>query len=60
MAVKETGNVYSYEAFKELNKDANWYFDLLDEKPFDPKNLITLQDPKQPVRKFNYKPKTDV
>lgn len=46
IAIKETGNVYLFEAFKELNKDANWYFDLLDETAFDPKNVITLQDPK--------------
>ena len=60
MAVKESGNVYSFEAYKELNKDPGWYFDLLNEQPFDPKNLITLQDPKAPVRKFNFKPKSEV
>lgn len=46
VAIKETGNVYSHEAYKELNKDASWYYDLLNETPFDPKNVITLQDPK--------------
>ncbi len=42
VAIKESGNVYSYEAYKELNKDADWYFDLLTEVPFDPSKLITL------------------
>ena len=42
VAVKETGNVYSYEAYKELNKDAGWYHDLLTEEKFDPQLLITL------------------
>jgi peptidyl-prolyl cis-trans isomerase-like protein 2 len=36
IAIKETGNVYSYEAYKELNKDAKNYRDLLDDTKFDP------------------------
>ncbi len=59
VAVKETGNVYSFEAYKELNKDAKWYFDLLTEEPFDPAKLITLQDPKQAPRRFHYKQQTE-
>ena len=54
VAVKETGNVYSYEAYKELNKDAGWYFDLLTEEKFEPQNVITLQDPAKPPRRFNF------
>jgi hypothetical protein len=59
VAVKETGNVYSYEAYKELNLDSKWFHDLLTEAAFDPAQLITLQDPKRPPRTFNYKQKSD-
>ncbi len=45
MAVKTTGNVYSYEAIEKLNmKPKNWK-DLLTDEPFTRKDLITLQDP---------------
>lgn len=37
IAIKETGNVYSYEAYKELNRDAKNYRDLLTDEKFDPK-----------------------
>lgn len=59
VAVKESGNVYSYDAYKELNLDSGWFHDLLTEEAFDPKSLITLQDPKRPPRVFNYKHKAD-
>jgi len=55
VAVMETGNVYSYEAYKELNKEPQWWHDLMTEEKFDPQNLITLQDPKRPPRKFDYR-----
>ena len=29
IAIRETGNVYSFEAYKELNKDPKHFFDLL-------------------------------
>jgi peptidyl-prolyl cis-trans isomerase-like protein 2 len=45
MAVKPTGNVFSYEAIEKLNmKSKNWK-DLLTDEPFTRKDLITLQDP---------------
>ena len=50
IAIKETGNVYSFEAYKELNKDAKNYRDLLTDEKFDPKSsLILLNDPKNPI-----------
>jgi peptidyl-prolyl cis-trans isomerase-like protein 2 len=54
VAVRETGNVYSNDAYIQLNKEPKFYFDLLtsntnlvfilifiDEK-FDPKKVITI------------------
>ncbi len=46
VAIKETGNVYSYEAYEQLNKKTNNFTDLLTNQPFDPKNIIFIQDPK--------------
>eukprot|EP00882_Tetradesmus_deserticola_P033605 GHRQ01038405.1.p2 GENE.GHRQ01038405.1~~GHRQ01038405.1.p2 ORF type:complete len:219 (+),score=69.97 GHRQ01038405.1:389-1045(+) len=44
-AVKNTGNVYSYDALEELCiKPKNWK-DLLTEEPFTRKDIIHLQDP---------------
>ena len=51
VAVRETGNVFSYQAYLQFNKEPAWYHDLLTNEKFDPKKLITLQDPKQPGRK---------
>ena len=48
IAIRETGNVYSYEAYQELNKDAKNYRDLLTDEKFDPKAIILLNDPKVP------------
>ena len=50
VAVAETGNVISYEAYRELNKEPQFYFDLITNEKFDPKKLITIQDPKSPGR----------
>ena len=57
IAIPETGNVFSYDAYKELNKLPKNYKDLLTEAPFNPKTLITIQDPKQNranVTEFDY------
>lgn len=44
-AVKTTGNVFSYEAIKELNiKTKNWK-ELLTDEPFTKDDLITIQNP---------------
>jgi peptidyl-prolyl cis-trans isomerase-like protein 2 len=45
VAVKTTGNVFCYEAIKELNiKTKNWK-ELLTEEPFTRADLITIQNP---------------
>ncbi|MCO5612751.1 hypothetical protein L7F22_067021 [Adiantum nelumboides] len=45
VALKTTGNVFSYEAVKELNlKPKNWK-DLLTDEPFSRNDIITIQDP---------------
>ncbi|KAL6013061.1 hypothetical protein ACLOJK_003551 [Asimina triloba] len=45
VAVKTTGNVFCYEAIKELNlKTKNWK-ELLTDKPFTKEDLITIQNP---------------
>ncbi|XP_042379068.1 peptidyl-prolyl cis-trans isomerase CYP65-like [Zingiber officinale] len=45
IAVKTTGNVFCYEAIKELNlKTKNWK-ELLTDEPFTKDDLITIQNP---------------
>ncbi|XP_078437149.1 plant U-box 49 isoform X2 [Wolffia australiana] len=45
VAVKTTGNVFCYEAIKELNiKNKNWK-ELLTDEPFTKDDLITIQNP---------------
>ncbi|OAY35588.1 peptidyl-prolyl cis-trans isomerase CYP65 [Manihot esculenta] len=45
VAVKTTGNVFCYEAIKELNiKTKNWK-ELLTDEPFTKEDLITIQNP---------------
>lgn len=45
VAVKKTGNVFSYEAIRELNiKPKNWK-ELLTDEPFTRDDIITIQDP---------------
>lgn len=50
IAIKETGNVYSYEAYDELNKKQKNFKDLLTNEPFDSKNIIVIQDPHKTER----------
>ncbi len=45
IAIPETGNVYSYEAYEELNKKPKKFNDLLNNSVFDPENIIVIQDP---------------
>ncbi|XP_038059065.1 RING-type E3 ubiquitin-protein ligase PPIL2-like isoform X1 [Patiria miniata] len=52
VAVKPTGNVFSYEAVDQLNIKAKNWKDLLTDEPFTRKDLITLQDPSN-LDKFN-------
>ncbi|KAK2983294.1 LOW QUALITY PROTEIN: hypothetical protein RJ640_030573, partial [Escallonia rubra] len=45
VAVKTTGNVFCFEAIKELNlKTKNWK-ELLTDEPFTKKDIITIQNP---------------
>jgi peptidyl-prolyl cis-trans isomerase-like protein 2 len=52
VAIQTTGNVYSMEAVDELNLKRNHMKDLLSDKPFQRKDIITLQDPTN-LDKFN-------
>jgi peptidyl-prolyl cis-trans isomerase-like 2 len=45
VAVRQTGNVYAYEAVERLNLKAKYWQDLLTDEPFTRKDLITIQDP---------------
>jgi peptidyl-prolyl cis-trans isomerase-like 2 len=45
VAIRTTGNVYSYEAVQELNIKPNHYADLLTGEPFHRSDIITLQNP---------------
>lgn len=46
--IKNTGNVYSFNAVDELNIKAKSYIDLIDGTPFKKSDIITLQDPTNP------------
>ncbi|CAL8091312.1 unnamed protein product [Calicophoron daubneyi] len=52
VAIKVTGNVYSFEAVQRLNIKSNNYLDLLTSEPFTKEDIITIQDPSQ-LEKFN-------
>lgn len=52
VAVKQTGNVFAYEAVERLNIKANFWRDLITDEPFTRKDFITIQDPSN-LDKFN-------
>ncbi|CAN8005286.1 unnamed protein product, partial [Ixodes pacificus] len=52
VAIKPTGNVFSYEAVDQLNLRAKNFKDLLTDEPFTRQDIITLQDPGN-LEKFN-------
>ncbi|KAH8859151.1 RING-type E3 ubiquitin-protein ligase PPIL2 [Schistosoma japonicum] len=52
VAIKPTGNVYSFDAVQRLNLKANNFFDLLNSETFTKDDIITIQDPTQ-LEKFN-------
>ncbi|XP_065345924.1 RING-type E3 ubiquitin-protein ligase PPIL2 [Cloeon dipterum] len=52
VVVKNTGNVFSYEAIEQLNIKTKSFKDLLTDEPYNRKELITLQDPAN-IDKFN-------
>lgn len=45
VAIKTTGNVFSFEVVNELNIKLKQYSDLLTSEPFQRSDIITLQDP---------------
>lgn len=52
VALKTTGNVFSYEAVEQLNIKVNNWRDLLTDKEFTRADLIIIQDP-QDLSKYN-------
>eukprot|EP00794_Sanderia_malayensis_P015843 gene15843-17440_t len=52
VAIKTTGNVFSYEAVEKLNLRPKNYHDLLTDEEFKKKDIITIQDPTD-LKKFN-------
>ncbi len=48
MAIKTTGNVFSFDAVNELNIKAKNYIDLLTGEKFEKADIITLQEPLNP------------
>ncbi|KAJ3342124.1 hypothetical protein HDU93_003340 [Gonapodya sp. JEL0774] len=59
VAVRTTGNVYSWEAIDELNIQPKNWKDLLSDEPFKRSDLITIQDPHdieaRSISKFYYR-----
>ena len=58
VAIKTTGNVYSYDAVKQMNLKTGHLHDLLDETPFKRTDVIHIQDPtdsnRRELEKFNH------
>ena len=52
VAVATTGNVFCWEAIEQLNIKAKNWKDLVDDTPFQRKDIITIQDP-QKLEKFD-------
>ncbi|UJR10073.1 hypothetical protein I4U23_014295 [Adineta vaga] len=52
VAIRPSGNVYSYDAIDRLNIKTNTFTDLLTNEPFKREDIITIQDPKK-LDKFN-------
>merc|ERR1712190_654715 len=50
VAIGKTGNVYSYDAIKQLNIKKGDFKDLLDSTPFAPTDIITIQNPQDAAR----------
>ncbi|XP_054710157.1 RING-type E3 ubiquitin-protein ligase PPIL2-like [Uloborus diversus] len=53
VAIKTTGNVFSYEAVEQLNLKTKNFKDLLTDEPFTRDDIITIQDPTN-LEKFNF------
>ncbi|XP_012274913.1 peptidyl-prolyl cis-trans isomerase-like 2 [Orussus abietinus] len=52
VAIRTTGNVFSYEAVEQLNIKAQNWKDLISDDPFIRSDIITIQDPTN-SKKFN-------
>lgn len=52
VALRTTGNVFCWEAIEQLNIKAKNWKDLIDDTPFQRKDIITIQDP-QKLEKFD-------
>lgn len=52
VAIRTSGNVYSYDAVERLNFKTNTFNDLLTNEPFTRQDLVIIQDPKN-LDKFN-------
>jgi peptidyl-prolyl cis-trans isomerase-like protein 2 len=50
VAIKTTGNVYSYEAINELNLKPKHFVDLISGDPFSKNDIVTLQNPQDPAQ----------
>ncbi|XP_015908647.1 RING-type E3 ubiquitin-protein ligase PPIL2 [Parasteatoda tepidariorum] len=53
VAIKTTGNVFSYEAIDQLNLKTKNFKDLITDVPFTRNDIITIQDPSN-LEKFNF------
>eukprot|EP01113_Clastostelium_recurvatum_P004045 TRINITY_DN11794_c0_g1_i1.p1 TRINITY_DN11794_c0_g1~~TRINITY_DN11794_c0_g1_i1.p1 ORF type:complete len:563 (+),score=185.37 TRINITY_DN11794_c0_g1_i1:30-1691(+) len=58
VAIKTTGNVYSYDAIETMNIKPKMWRDLIDDTPFTRKDIITIQDPnnleRRNIAEFQY------
>lgn len=52
VAIRTTGNVFSYEAVEQLNLKAGHFADLVNDQPFTKKDIIDIQNPTH-LDKFN-------
>lgn len=52
IANKKNGNVYSYEAYQQLNLKPNSFKDLLTDEPFEKDDIVTIQDPSKAEEKW--------
>lgn len=53
VANRKSGNVYSYEAYQQLNLKPDNLKDLLTDEPFEKNDIVTIQDPSQADVKWN-------
>lgn len=53
VAIRCTGNVFSYDAVNEMNVKFKNFRDLLDDTPFTKKDIVVIQDPHN-IHKQNY------